>query len=134
MCVRSTASTLRSALLTRIAAEVDPYQLAHAILAPVQRRDGMIHAHTNWADFVPGRGGMHACTADDIAIRCQRLVFACGYENERHLHDRVASSGSVFVPASGKVSEGGIDAGQILPSTRRTMMISSTKPRPPLGP
>ena len=109
------------ALLTRTAAEVDPYQLAHALLARVQRRGGMIHARTELIEFIPKRGGVQVRTADDIAIRCQHLIFASGYESERQLEQRVASNRSSYAFVSEPI-EGGIG------SLRNTLIWESARP------
>ena len=109
------------ALLTQVAAEVDPYQLAHALLARVRRRGGMIHARTELVEFVPQRGSVRVRTADDIAIHCQHLIFAAGYESERHLEQRVASNRSSYAFVSEPL-QGGIG------SLRNTLIWESARP------
>lgn len=109
------------ALLTRIAAEVDPYQFAHALLARVHRRGAMIHARTELREFVPRRGGVLVRTADDVEIRCQHLIFATGYESEQHLEQRVASNRSSYAFVSEPLPG---DIG----SLRNTLIWESARP------
>lgn len=84
------------ALLTAIAAEVDPYRLAHALLARMKRRGVGIHGRTELARFQPKRGGIRVQTSDGVAIACRHLIFAAGYESQAYLDQRVARNRSSY--------------------------------------
>lgn len=109
------------ALLTPVAAETDPYQFAHALLARVGRRGGAIHGRTELTQFRPQRGGVRAETADGITIKCQHMVFASGYESQAHLHQRVACNRNSYAFVSEPV-----DAG--LDGVRDTLVWESARP------
>jgi glycine/D-amino acid oxidase-like deaminating enzyme len=110
-----------AALLTPVAAEIDPYQLAHALLTRVRRRGGSIHGRTELTAFEPGRGGVHAHTADGRSIRCQHLIFASGYESQLHLDQRVARNRSSYALVSEPVIEG-------MDCLRKTLVWESARP------
>lgn len=109
------------ALLTSVAAETDPYQLAHALLSRVHRRGGSIHGRSELATFEPKRGTVHARTADGQRIRCQHLIFASGYESQLHLDQRVARNRSSYAFVSEPVTEG-------LDCLRKTLVWESARP------
>ena len=94
------------ALLTDVAAEVDPYRLAHALLARACRRGAVVHGRTALAAFVPDARFVHATTAAGCAIRCQHLVFAAGYECQAQLDARVARNRSSYAFVSEPVAGG----------------------------
>ena len=83
-------------LLTSVAAETDPYQLAHRLLGRIQLRGGRVHARTALAGFKSVRGGVRAETDDGVAIACKHLVLAAGYETQQWLQARVARNRSSY--------------------------------------
>ncbi|HTD28459.1 MAG TPA: FAD-dependent oxidoreductase [Xanthomonadaceae bacterium] len=109
------------ALLTSIAAEADPYQFAHRLLARVRQRRGIVHGRTELAEFRPQKGNVLAHTTNGQAIRCQHLIFAAGYECQSHLEQRVAHNRSSYAFVSEPVDSG-------LDSLRDTLMWESARP------
>ncbi len=109
------------ALLTGVAAEVDPYQLAHGLLSRVRRRGGVVHGRTELGRFQPQRSGVLAHTTDGRSIRCQHLVLAAGYESQLHLGQRVASNRSSYAIVSEPVDGG-------LGGLRDTLVWESARP------
>lgn len=87
-------------LLTATAAEVDPYQLAHVLLARVVKHGGSVHGRSELVEFKPVRGGVAAVLEDGQRIRCQHLIFAAGYESQTHLDQRVARNRSSYALVS----------------------------------
>ncbi|HEY2346647.1 MAG TPA: FAD-dependent oxidoreductase [Xanthomonadaceae bacterium] len=83
-------------LLTPMAARVDPYRLAHALLDRTLRRGCRIHGRTELADFRVHRGRVVAVTTDDRTIVCRHLVLAAGYECQGHIDERVARNRSTY--------------------------------------
>jgi glycine/D-amino acid oxidase-like deaminating enzyme len=108
-------------LLTTVAAETDPYQFAHWLLARIVAHGGRVHARTALTRLVPGRDGVRAETDDGIVIRCRQLVVAAGYESQCWLDERVARNRSSYVFASEPVSGG-------LGPLRHTLMWESARP------
>lgn len=94
------------AILTELAAEMDPYQMAHRLLANIVRGGGLVHDRTALQAFAPRRGGVAVDTARGQRIRCKHLVFACGYESQDHLDQNVASNRSSYAFITDPVPEG----------------------------
>lgn len=93
-------------LLTSVAAQTDPYQMAHRLLGRVESLGGRVHARTALQDFKVVRGGVRAETDEGVAIRAKQLIFAAGYESEKWLDQRVASNRSSYAFISEPVAGG----------------------------
>ena len=85
-----------AALLSTDAAQIDPYQLTHALLRRVRRRGGGVHDHTRIAEFASHRRGVRATTAQGCRIEAGNLVMAAGYESARHLEQKLAKNRSSY--------------------------------------
>jgi len=83
-------------LLSAVAAEIDPYQLTHKLLARVVSLSGRVHARTELAGFESVRGGVLARTESGLTIKCKNLILASGYEAQKWLDQRVASNRSSY--------------------------------------
>jgi len=83
-------------LLTSLAAETDPYQFAHRLLARTEKNGGRVHARTELESFEPASDSVTAHTVDGITIRCKHLILAAGYESQNWLDQRVASNRSSY--------------------------------------
>ena len=83
-------------LLSAVAAQVDPYQLTHKLLARVVASAGRVHARTELARFEIIRGGVLAHTEAGLTIKCKNLILASGYETQKWLDQRVASNRSSY--------------------------------------
>jgi glycine/D-amino acid oxidase-like deaminating enzyme len=83
-------------LLSKLAAQTDPYQFAHRLLGRIQDRGGSVHGRTAMQRFSPVRGGVRVETDQDVAIRCKHLVLAAGYESQTWLDQRVARNRSSY--------------------------------------
>jgi len=108
-------------LLTLVAAEADPYQFAHRLLARIQSQRGRVHARTELKHFKPVRGGVRAETSEGIVIHCRQLILAAGYECQNWLDERVARNRSSYVFASEPLP------GKLGP-LRRTLLWESARP------
>jgi len=108
-------------LLTPVAAETDPFQLAYRLLARVESHGGRVHARTRMAGFRRVYGGIEAITDDGVSIRCQHLVLAGGYETQSWLDQPVARNRSSYAlvsePMPGKLGV-----------LKRTLMWESARP------
>ncbi len=85
-----------SALLTPLAAETDPYQLTHRLLARIESLGGRVHARTALERFETVRGGVRVETDAGIIIRCKTLIFAAGYESQKWIDQTLASNRSSY--------------------------------------
>lgn len=93
-------------LLSEVAAVVDPYRLAHRLLARARRRGARVHDRTGVAEFAPRRGGVVAHLASGATVRCKHLVIASGYEGQAHIDQRVARNRSSYAFITDPVPEG----------------------------
>ncbi|MEO6690460.1 MAG: FAD-dependent oxidoreductase [Dokdonella sp.] len=83
-------------ILTAVAAQTDPYQMAHKLLADVVRNGGHVFDRTAMAAFSPTRGKVTVTTETNARIRCGHLVIAGGYESQALLDQKVASNRSSY--------------------------------------
>lgn len=108
-------------LLTPVAAETDPYQLAHRLLGGIETLGGQVHARTALEGFKTVRGGIQAETDTGVSIRCKQLVFAAGYESQRWIDQSVASNRSSYAFVSEPMP------GQLGP-LKKTLVWESARP------
>ncbi|MEO7324105.1 MAG: FAD-dependent oxidoreductase, partial [Dokdonella sp.] len=83
-------------ILTAVAAQTDPYQMAHTLLADVVRHGGRVFDRTAMASFSTTRGKVVVSTEANARVRCRHLVIAGGYESQKLLDENVASNRSSY--------------------------------------
>lgn len=111
-----------AAILSDLAASLDPYRMAHRLLARLQRRGAQIFDRTTLADLRPTSRGVLATTGDGMQIRCGHVVLAAGYANQHWLDKRVARNRSSYAFVTDP-----LPAEQLGP-LRRTMLWESARP------
>lgn len=94
------------ALLTSVAAEIDPYQMTHRLLAEVQRLGGHVFDRSAMLAFKARRRGVVAHLDNDVTIRCGNLIIAAGYESQQQLDQIVASNRSSYAFVTDPIPEG----------------------------
>jgi glycine/D-amino acid oxidase-like deaminating enzyme len=94
------------ALLTEVAAQVDPYQMAHRLLARVVRRGGRVFDRTTMVGFETRPRGVTAHLASDVSIRCKQLILAAGYEGQQQIDQTVARNRSSYAFVSDPLQHG----------------------------
>jgi glycine/D-amino acid oxidase-like deaminating enzyme len=84
------------ALLSRPAGRVDPYRLAHALLARASAGGARVHDHTavSGIEYLPKHVRLHC--ARNHCVRARWLVLAAGYESEGFLPEKVARNRSSY--------------------------------------
>jgi len=85
-----------AALLSAVAAQVDPYQLCHKLLARIISLGGYVHARSVLERFENVRGGVRAHLDSGNIVQCRHLVLASGYETQKWLNERVANNRSSY--------------------------------------
>lgn len=93
-----------TALLSELGAEMDPYQMVHQLLRKLRAAGGQVHDHTRIESFKTRRGGVVATTDHGCRIDAKHLVMAAGYENERHLDQKVAKNRSSYAYVTDVIS------------------------------
>lgn len=89
-----------AALLSRPAARVDPYRLAHALLARRCARGLQVFDRTEVADMEFAAARVHLHTASGHRVSARRVVVAAGYETETFLPEKVARNRSSYALVS----------------------------------
>lgn len=84
-----------AALLSGRAAEVDPYRFTHALLARQVARGLRVYDRSELKKVEYEASGIRAYTSDGI-VHAQYLVFACGYETEKFVPERLARNRSSY--------------------------------------
>jgi glycine/D-amino acid oxidase-like deaminating enzyme len=84
------------AILSAKAARVDPYRMAHRLLARVRRRGGHVHDRTPVARILARPRGVELETAGGARVRAGHLVLAAGYASQAFLDTRVARNRSSY--------------------------------------
>lgn len=111
-----------AAILSDLAASVDPYRMAHRLLARLQRRGAQVFDRTTVTGLRPTSRGVVATTAEGVEIRCGHVVLAAGYANERWLDQRVARNRSSYAFVTDPLPA------EALGPLRRTMLWESARP------
>ncbi len=85
-----------AAILSTVAARVDPYRLTHRLLAQLVKRGARVFDRTQLQSFAPRSRDVLARTSDGSAIRAKHLVIAAGYASQHHLDQAVARNRSSY--------------------------------------
>jgi glycine/D-amino acid oxidase-like deaminating enzyme len=95
-------------LLSSVAAEVDPVQMARRLLQGALDNGAQIFERTCLEVISPTPRGVNATLANGTRIRSKHVVIAAGYESESFLPERVARNRSSYVfitdPMPGKTA------------------------------
>jgi glycine/D-amino acid oxidase-like deaminating enzyme len=85
-----------AAILSRVAARMDPYRMTYRLLARLQRRGTAVHDRTTIEDLQPHARGVTLRTGDGFRIDARHVVLAAGYETQGWLDERVARNRSSY--------------------------------------
>ncbi len=110
------------AILSRLAARVDPYRMTYRLFARVAGRGGLVFDRTAIESIRPSARGVALETVEGIRIRCKHLVLAAGYANEKWLGKRVAANRSSYAFITDPV--GADELGELA----RTLVWESARP------
>lgn len=84
------------AILSHVAARLDPYRMAHRLLGRLAKRGGQVFDRTEVESIARSARGVELRTTAGAHIKCQHLVLAAGYESQRWLRRRVAQNRSSY--------------------------------------
>jgi glycine/D-amino acid oxidase-like deaminating enzyme len=110
-----------TALLTHVAAQVDPHRLSIEIFNRLQRRGAGVFARTKVESWQPKGKEFIVRTDRDVSLRCRHIVVACGYESQHFLSQRVASNRSSYAMVTVPIEQ---DLGWL----RDTLVWESARP------
>ena len=111
-----------AAILSTLAARIDPYRMAYRLLARVRAQGGAVHDRTAIETIEPTPRGVSLRTPEGTHIRAKHVVLAAGYANQRWLDRRVAKNRSSYAFITDP-----IDA-ESLGALRDTMVWESARP------
>lgn len=95
--------TAPAAILSTVAARVDPYRLASRLLNRMQKRGTRVFDRTKVTSITPTSEWVQLTTASGMSIRAKHTVIASGYESQDWLHKRVARNRSSYAYISDPV-------------------------------
>ncbi|APX94240.1 amino acid oxidase [Halomonas sp. 1513] len=84
------------AILTHLAARVDPYRLAYKLFMRVAEHGGQVFDRTEVETVAADSGGVTLSTMAGYTLRCRQLVVAAGYESQRWLNESFAVNRSSY--------------------------------------
>ena len=85
-----------AAILSQLAARIDPYRMSHRLLARLQKRGAGVYDRTRVDTIDAGTRSVRLRTAEGHTLRCDHLVLAAGYANQDWLGQKVASNRSSY--------------------------------------
>ncbi|MEO5828276.1 MAG: FAD-dependent oxidoreductase, partial [Luteimonas sp.] len=97
-----------AAILSKVAARMDPYRMTYRLLERLQRQGSAIHGRTTIATMRPHARGVELRTVDGLRIDAGHVVLAAGYESQHWLKQRVARNRSSYAFISDPLENGAI--------------------------
>lgn len=91
------------AILSSVAARVDPYRMTHRLLARLRRNGGEVFDRTVVQAIQGDRRGVTLRTGDGVEVRARHVVMAAGYANQSWLSERLARNRSSYAFVSDPV-------------------------------
>lgn len=111
-----------AAILSAVAARVDPYRMTHKLLARVRRRGGAVHDRCTVVSMKAGTRSVRLQLDDGHAVVAGHVVMAAGYASERWLPQRVAKNRSSYAFITDPIDE------DMLGALGKTMLWETARP------
>lgn len=111
-----------AAILSAVAASVDPYRMTHKLLARVRKRGGAVHDRCTVASMKAGSRSVRLTLEDGLSVVAGHVVMAAGYANERWLPRRVAKNRSSYAFVTDPLDE------DMLGALGTTMLWETARP------
>ncbi|MGQ7260748.1 NAD(P)/FAD-dependent oxidoreductase [Vreelandella sp. V005] len=110
------------AILTQLAASIDPYRMAYQLFAKLVERGGEVYDRTKMETMAPDEQGVTLTLTNGTTLRCQHVVIAAGYESQSWLSESVAINRSSYALITDPLSP------EALGKLRHTMVWESARP------
>lgn len=110
------------AILSRLAASVDPYRLCYRLFAESEHYGGRIFDRTTIASIVPHDQHVELRTQEGVVVRAKHVIMAAGYGNQQWLSQRVARNRSSYAFVTDPLHDNEIGA------LKHTMMWETARP------
>ncbi|WP_166256464.1 NAD(P)/FAD-dependent oxidoreductase [Marinobacter salicampi] len=98
--------TAPSAILSSVAARVDPYRLGSRLLRRMQRQGTQVFDRTRVDSLTTSDQSVQISTAAGMSIRAKHVIVATGYESQSWLSQRVAKNRSSYAYISDPIDRG----------------------------
>jgi len=110
------------AILTHLAARLDPYRMAYKLLDRVLDAGGRVYDRTEVDNVTPHTRGVTLTTTSGHSLACQHLIVAAGYEAQTWLDDNVAINRSSYAFITDPI------AADVLGELASTLVWESARP------
>ena len=110
------------AILSALAASLDPYRMTYRVMASVIRAGGEVYDRTSVENLEQTPRGVELRIARGQRVRAKHVVLAAGYANERWLKQRVAKNRSSYAFVTDPLARDEIGA------LAKTMVWESARP------
>ncbi|WP_447928201.1 NAD(P)/FAD-dependent oxidoreductase [Vreelandella sp. EE27] len=110
------------AILSKLAASLDPYLMAYRLFERVQRQGGEVFDRTEVASLSPDEQGVVVTLKNAARVRAKKVIIAAGYESQRWLDKPVAKNRSSYAFVTDPI------APQVLGKLRHTLVWESARP------
>lgn len=119
-----------AAILSRQAAQVDPYRMAQRLLRRLHGNGTAVHDHEEVVEMRANARRVELCLASGLRVHAGHVVLACGYESQRWLRKPVARNRSSYAFVSDPLPAGALGAldGSLLWETARPYLYLRTTP------
>ncbi|KPQ24335.1 MAG: Glycine/D-amino acid oxidases (deaminating) [Halomonas sp. HL-48] len=111
-----------AAILTQVAASMDPYRMAYQLFEQLVQRGGEVYDRTQVEHIVPDEDGVTLTLTSNAKLRCQNLIIAAGYESQTWLSEAVAENRSSYALITDPLPP------EALGKLRHTMIWESARP------
>ena len=111
-----------AAILSTVAARVDPYRFAYRLLSRVRRKGGAVFDRSTIDEIEATARGVVLRSCDGIRVHARHVVLAAGYAGQQWLRQRVARNSSSYAFVTDPID---VDA---LGPLKRTMLWETARP------
>ena len=110
------------AILTQLAASIDPYRMAYQLFTKVVERGGEVYDRTQMETMTADDQGVTLTLTNGAMLRSQYVVMAAGYESQAWLPEKVAMNRSSYAMITDPLPP------EALGKLRHTMVWESARP------
>lgn len=110
------------AILTQVAASMDPYRMAYQLFEQLVQRGGEVYDRTQVERITPDEDGVTLTLTSNAKLRCQSVIIAAGYESQTWFSEAVAENRSSYALITDPLPP------EALGKLRHTMIWESARP------
>lgn len=111
-----------AAILSKLAARVDPYRLTYKLLDRMRGNGHMVYDRTTIDSLHVSDDKVKLTTTQGLTIHCKHVVFATGYASQKWLKQKVANNRSSYAFITDPIEP------QLLGELNKTLLWESARP------